>query len=148
MPCSRTGIVVVVAVALLAGGATFAPRGGAGDSPHRGAAQAHADAICSRAIGMTSRLPRPENRSASIALARELARVLRWTASELRTAGSGDLAWAHQRWAAAIDDVRQALRMPGGSARAGATELIARREAAVAAQALGAEDCVRLAGRD
>ena len=146
MPCSRTGTVAVVAIALVVAGAAFAPRGGAGEAPDRSVDRGRADAVCSRAIGATSHLRRPENRSESIAFGRELASLLRWTASELRSVGSGDLAWAHQRWGAAVDDVRQALRSGEGSARAGATELVARREAAAAARALGAEDCVRLAG--
>jgi hypothetical protein len=145
MPCPRTGILAALAIAVVVGGTAFAPRGGAGDTPGRGVVRMHADAICGRAIRVTSRLPRSENRRESIALARELARLLRWSASELRAAGSGDLAWAHQRWAAAVDDVRQALRREEGSARAGATELVARQEAAAAAQELGARDCVRLA---
>ena len=147
MPCSRTGIVAALAIVLVVGVATIAPRGGAGDMADEAVALRRADAICGRVFTATSRLPRPELRGESIALARELARVLRWTASELRSAGSSDLAWAHQRWAAAIDDVRQALRREHGWARAGATELIARHEAAAAAQTLGAGDCVRLAGR-
>jgi hypothetical protein len=148
MPCSRTGIAAAFAIAVVIGGAALAPRGGAGDTPGRGMARMHADAICGRAIRATSRLPRSENSRESIALTRELARLLRWTASELRATGSGDLAWAHQRWAAAVDDVRQALRREQGSARAGATELVARQEAAAAAQALGAKECVRLARSD
>lgn len=147
MPCSRTGIVAAVAIALLVGGATFAPKGGAGDPPDGAVVQAHADAVCDRVLGAASRLPRPEDRTESIALGRELSRLLRLTASELRAVGARDLAWAHQRWAAAIDDLRQALRRDDGSAKAGATELIARREAAAAAQALDAKDCVRLARR-
>jgi|SoiMethySBSTD1v2_1073268.scaffolds.fasta_scaffold1447456_1 hypothetical protein len=147
MPCSRTGIVATVALALLVAVTTFAPRGGAGDARDRAAVQRRADAICGRAIRTTSRLTRPRNRKQSIAFGQELARVLRSTASELRSVGSGELAWAHQRWAAAVDDVRQALRRERGSAKAGATELVARREASAAAQTLGAEDCVWLARR-
>jgi len=147
MPYPRTGIVAALAIALLVGSAAIAPRGGAGDTPGGGEVQMHADAICGRVIGATGRPSRPENRREPIALERELSRVLRSTASELRAVGAGDLAWAHQRWAAAIDDVRQALRSGQGSPRAGATELVARREAAASAQTLRAGDCVRLAGR-
>jgi hypothetical protein len=147
MPCARTGIVAGLAIALVVGVATFAPMGGAGEPPERGGTRADADAVCGRAVRAMSRLPRPESRRDSIALARELASVLRTTASELRSAGSGDLAWAHQRWSAAVEDVRLALRRNEGTAMAGATELVARRDAEVAAQTLGAEACVRLAER-
>ena len=107
----------------------------------------HADAICGRAIEVTGRPSPPENRRESIALGRELSRVLRSTASELRAVGAGDLAWAHQRWAAAIDDLRRTLQREEGSAMAGATEMVARLEAAAAARTLGAKDCVRFARR-
>ena len=147
MPCSSTGIVAVVAVALVVAGATFAPRGGTGGAPDRSVDRGRADAICSRAIRTASHLGRPADRRESIAFGRALARLLRWTASELRSVGSGDLAWAHQRWGAAVDDVGQALRRGEGPAKAGATEFVARREAAAAARTLGARDCVQLARR-
>ena len=147
MPCPRTGIVAAVAIALLVGSAAIAPRGGAGDTPDGGEVQMHADAICGRAIEVTGRPSPPENRRESIALGRELSRVLRSTASELRAVGAGDLAWAHQRWAAAIDDLRRTLQREEGSAMAGATEMVARLEAAAAARTLGAKDCVRFARR-
>ena len=147
MPCPRTGIVAAVAIALLVGSGVVAPRGGAGDTPGGGEVQMHADAICGRVIGATGRPSRPENRREPIALGRELSRILRSTASELRAVGAGDLAWAHQRWAAAIDDLRRTLQGEEGSAMAGATEMVARLEAAAAARTLGAKDCVRFARR-
>ena len=145
MPRSRTRIVAAGLIALVAGIATFAPLGGADDAPDRGAVRMRADAICRRAAGEASRLPRPQTRADSIALAAAMARLLRSTASGLRSLGADDLAWAHQTWAAAIDDVRQALRRRGGSPKAGATELVARTDAAVAARALMANRCVQLA---
>jgi hypothetical protein len=142
MSRSRTGIVAVCVIALVAGVAVLVPIGGADDAPDRGVIQVRADAICRHAAGEASQLPRR-----SIAWAAGMASLLRSTASRLRYIGADDLAWAHQRWAAAIDDVRQALRRRGGSPKAGATELVSRREAAAAAGAFGAKDCARLALR-
>ena len=146
MPCSRTGIFAAGVIVLVAGVAMFAPIGGASDAPDRSVVRERADGICSRAASEASRLPRPQDRRESIALAAAMARLLRSTASELRSLGADDLAWAHQTWAAAIDDVRHELRSRTGSARAGATELVERADAAVAGGELSAHRCVQLAG--
>lgn len=131
---SLIGILAAGAVALVVGVGTF--------ERHEGVGRPDVDRICRETVVEVTRVPRRD----AIARAAGMARVLRTTASELRSAGVDDLAWAFQTWAAADDDIRRSLRIRrSGSARAGAAEWVARTDAATAAGALGARRCVQLA---
>ena len=138
---SLIGILAAGGIALVVGVATIVPTGG-GD--HGGGGRVGADRICRRTVDEVSRLPRRE----AIAQAAEMARLLRSTASALRSAGVDELAWAFQTWAAADEDVMRSLGgRSSGLARAVATEWVARTDAATASGALGTKWCVRLARR-
>jgi hypothetical protein len=131
---SLIGILAAGAVALAVGVGTF--------EQHDGGGRPDVDRICRKTVDEVSRLPR----RGAIAKAAGMARLLRTTASDLRSAGVDELAWAFQTWAAADDDIRRSLESrSSGSARAGAAEWVARTDAATAAAALGAQRCVRLA---
>ena len=137
MPASLLGILAAGVIALVVGVATFAEGDGGG--------RADVDRICRKTVDEVSRLPRRE----AIGQAAEMARLLRTTASELRSAGVDELAWAFQTWAAADDDITRSLESrSSGWARAVAAEWVARNDAATAAGAFGAQRCVRLARRD
>ena len=145
-----TGILVAGLIALAAGISTFAQHGSSGEGVRAstGGIRALANPSCRRAVREASRLPPRQSRRESIAQAAGMARLLRWTASDLRAAGADEPAWAFQTWAAANDDVTRALQSrDAGTARAVSAEWLARRDAAASARALGAERCVQLARR-